>query len=553
MIAPASSCRLTTLSASTTDPIVMNVQHDASLTSRTSRIGRIPSPQLVVLVMLGVTLLVYSTTLTTSPAAWQDEVQIVDYGRTMIPGSDRTYGVNWSAYDRPYQTSGVVGCLVHELSHRLFQGSMAGPRAASVVSGLLAAYAMYRWLAACAITPWIAVMAALAFLWDPLFVGGYKGARVDALCMASMLTAFWCVRQAAHKTAKRRWLALAGVFVAVSGMTWPTAILLVPLLLYEIFPSGHGSSVERPAKETLQRWILDSLIVGAAAGVVLLVFALLMASNIGTMMSDLRGGVTHVVSGSTSDPLTNVMELPLVFLPSPFLPVLAMTGIVLFGPRSWWLPFLAAMGGVVLSVPYWHRVVYLVPYFAYGLALAADRGLRRRPASPRLRHAVVWACVVVVACNGAISLLARTAVAYKERVRRDPSRVQSFIDDLTVVDRPRVLLRSWSLYYAARSRGWRFWGPMDLRADTKVCDRLDYDYVIFDQAAGPYPRISPLDRSAKTGLLEEALLRQGYTRRVFDLSRGEGAPIVASHAYGPYVVYTHPSIAIASRHEASPP
>jgi hypothetical protein len=37
-----------------------------------------------------------------SPTIWQDEVQILDWGRTILPGSDQAYAMSWLQGGQPY-------------------------------------------------------------------------------------------------------------------------------------------------------------------------------------------------------------------------------------------------------------------------------------------------------------------------------------------------------------------------------------------------------------------------------------------------------------------
>lgn len=486
---------------------------------------------------------VHAGTLTLSPAAWQDEIQIVDYGRTLFAGSDQSYGVNWSARARPIGLLSYLGCLFQETAYRLASNSMAGPRLMGILSGALAGCTMYGWLRGCRIRPWVAAVASLVFLWDPLFVGGYKGARVDALCMSFMFLALWCVRRSSQSSRGVSLLCAGGFFVALSGLTWSSAILLMPLLVYELFNSSHDTAEHGSTSTIIQDFVRRSAIVGASAAVAIVLLLIPMASQIDAMIADLGGGVNHLTRAGASAPLVNAMEVFRLFRPSPLLPVCALLGIAVFGPRSWAVPFAAAFCGVILTVPYWHRIVYLIPYLAYGLALALNRGIDSRAYRSWPIRGLAAGSIAALAFSGATSLVARPTVVCQEREQRDPRLAERFIDELTVVESPRVLLRSWSLYYAIRSRGWRFWGPYDLTPDAEIANLPDYHYVIHDLKAGLYPRLEVTDPWARSGLLEESLQRHGFTKKVVYLTDDTSGPPGKPHPYGPYVVYTNPGIA----------
>jgi hypothetical protein len=153
-------------------------------------------PQRLFAAVVVLTCLAHSLTLTRSPPAWQDEVQIIDYGRTILPGSDRSHGVNWIDRHRPIELLNCIGPLIQETACRLSSTTMLGPRVAALLGAAAAAAVLRGWLVAAGVSPWIASTGGLAFLWDPLFASSYRGARVDSWCMAAILASLWCIRLA---------------------------------------------------------------------------------------------------------------------------------------------------------------------------------------------------------------------------------------------------------------------------------------------------------------------------------------------------------------------
>ncbi|MFM9009948.1 MAG: hypothetical protein ACKON8_03500, partial [Planctomycetota bacterium] len=184
--------------------------------------------------------------------------------------------------------------------------------------------------------------------------------------------------------------------------------------------------------------------------------------------------------------------------------------------------------------------VYLVPYFSYGVALAADVWARPRAPRSASGNPLVWLSALLLLWSGGISICVRTAIAALEWEQRDPAAALRLVDGLDAGAGTRVLLDSWSLYYAARARGWSYWGPYDQRTNEEIAGSLDYDYVIHDEAAG----IHPLD-----GLLQ----RMGYRRNVVPVVAREqwARPLVpmATARYGPYVVYVRPNMPIAGSND----
>lgn len=493
----------------------------------------------VFIAILLVTCLVHAVTLTRSPPAWQDEIQEIDYGRTFWPGSDQSYGVNWNAKNRPSRPLPYVGCLIQEAAYRTASGSIAGPRVSTLAGAIIAAIALRSWLLAAGISPWIALVASCGFLWDPLVVAGYRGARVDVWCMAFMFGALWCIRRSPLSRHSFPVLALAGALVAASGLTWASAILLLPLILYELYVSAVAFAATS-GKQTNQllpaEFLGSTLIVGTSAAATLLLLLLPFYAILGTMVADLRNFVSHEIANEQNKLVASVWTIPRIFLVSPWLPLIALGGVAILGPRSLFLPLTAAVCGVVVTSNYSHRAVYLMPYFAYGFAMAAEHIKRSSESRLLFRNPATWLAAIVLMWGCAISLVARTLNTLNEWERRDPALVERFIDDLAGGSKTKVLLGSWNLYYPVRSRGWRYWGPADSRPTADLAASLDYDYVIHDESKGIHR-------------LDGALQAAGYTRRVIRVCdwkpSGWNLFSQGTRAYGPYVVYTRPDLPTA--------
>lgn len=477
---------------------------------------------------------IHCVTLTVSPPIWQDECQIIDYGRTLFPGSDRSYAASWSARGRPLQCLNYVGTLLQETAYRVAGGSMVGPRLSAIIGASCAALAFYCWLRAACITPWIAVAAGCCFLWDPMFVQSYRGGRIDGSTMAFMLAALATVRRTSGCPTERWKLICAGLLVALSGLMWSSAVLLVPLLMHELWDSRYaaprGSTLSASVGMTRHAYVQRLCIVGGTAVVFLALLLLPFWEDVRIMVTDLTEGVARDTV-TTKQTVTQICaSIPALFLRSPLLPLAALLGAVIYGPRSWCLPLCVALVAVMATNPYPHRVVYLVPYFAYGYALTADRAWKSIGRSRVMARTTVCVAVLLLLWSGMVSLVARTAVARAEGSRRDPALTEQFVDRITAGRSGRVLLKSWSLYYAFRSRGWAYWGPLDFRTPDDLAASLDYDLVVHDERAGNHT-------------LDALLRERGYTRRVFSVEVSSDGPegmTEGTPGYGPYVVYSHP-------------
>ena len=489
------------------------------------------------LLAIGASSALHCLTLTRSPPVWQDEVQIVEYGRTLLPGYDDSYGVNWNG-DRPIQCLSPIGCGLMELAYRAAAPGNLGPRFASLVGGIFAAAAMRYWLRAANISPWPCTICATAFFWDPLLVSSYRGARVDAWSMGFMLMAFACLRVSSRISVPRISLQIAaGAFVAASGLTWASAILLLPLLLFEVYESRiSGRATQASVSATQHRpWIyrltVDLSIIAMSAAVAAIIVLLPWASDIAVLTSDLRVAVATTVAAEKGRFLANVFQAISCFMKSPFLPLAALTGITSRGPRAWFLPFLTAVLAVVVTRAYEHRLVYLVPYLIYGLAISLSRSKIAHTPSPAGGLMRLLQLSVVVWCFAL--LLLRTATTIHEWHRRDPSAAFAAIDQLPGSKGTKVLLRSWQLYYPVRSREWKYWGPFDIGEGNVPNSVSDYQYVIYDA------------RSVNPDADSE-LLRLGYKSHdieILETSDAERTTLLSrsTPGYGPYRVYARPT------------
>lgn len=237
-------------------------------------------------------------TVTLSPVAWQDEVQILDWGRGFMPEADQGAAMSWLYEGRTYRMICYLGCVIQETAYQLAGGEMFGPRASSILGAVLASAALLGWLMARGTVPWIALACSLLLLCDPSFTLGYRGARVDSWAIAFMLLACWAgvkgrqeaggagleaedgrrgtagkrqeTGDAAMARGARReargegdfdkgnfdilkdslavtsdsrqasawralgWFVLAGICTGIAGVIWVSAILLLPLLVHEL-------------------------------------------------------------------------------------------------------------------------------------------------------------------------------------------------------------------------------------------------------------------------------------------------------------------------------
>jgi hypothetical protein len=128
---------------------------------------------------------VHLLTLEFDPIILQDEVQILDSGRTVWePSSD--WALSWNVQKSfPVLTWSFIGSGLQDLAYRLSVPSLLGPRLMSMLAGIAAATCLLGWLLARCTPRTAAVVISLIFLLDPIFSNIYRRGRIDGWAIAA--------------------------------------------------------------------------------------------------------------------------------------------------------------------------------------------------------------------------------------------------------------------------------------------------------------------------------------------------------------------------------
>ena len=516
----------------------MQQKHNPTLTGNARRTA------LWWLLIAVATFTLYLFTLRLSPTLWHDEVMQLEWGRLALPGADASYGLGWLPEGRPFRMLAFLGCAVQELFCRLFDSDPAGHRIGSILGACLASFAMLGWLRARGVVPWIALACAVLLLWEPTFVQGYRGGRVDSFAIAFMLLALWAVvkgrsaampqwRVASDEWRVREqsditdqqpvtsdslrapawgalgWFALAGVCVAISGLMWVSAILLLPLLLHELW-ANEARGTRREARDaTKSRWrvagdewrvreqneargtrleardddfdksnfdiLKDSLpvtsdslpapawraaawqtlVVALGAVVALGVLFLPVWHNLPLMLGDFL--LKSPSNAGAVDLTARILRVTGQWGQSPWLPLAAL--LCLLWPPRWsqLAVFAIALVMMLYSGAYIHRGIYLLPYFLLAIATASSE-LWTAAATKGTKFArigIVLAFGFMLAWSATVSLGARTFVALKQRESRDPAALLKLAKDEIGEGPHKVYLGEYEFYFAGRKMKWR--------------------------------------------------------------------------------------------------
>lgn len=481
--------------------------------------------------------LVHVLTLDISPIYWQDEVQQVDFGRlTLEPESE--WSTKWSPQTgRPVRAWSYAGPLAHELLYRAAGETPRAVRLAALFGAMLAATTMLGWLLARGTSPWPAGALSLAFFLDPLFVKSYKGGRVDGWAIAAALASCWMLRRARAAPAQaRRYAALAGALAAAAAMTWQSAVFLYPLILLELvhlLREGPGTKHGRRRALTLSAaFLAGSVAVAVALAIPLLPHASRLVEDTRIFLSS---------SAATGAPVTarlrkllrfgavaGTLNLSIVVLITAFLAALIRREAGLL------LATLAGYALIASTLIYSARVLYLIPYlFALtaGLFLVPPR--RASPVWPR------WASVgllsVLLLWTVGLSLVARPAVALKERRERDPEGLFRFAAEKIGAGPHEVYLgRTFEFYYPGRPLGWKIYAPNWEPVAQGSLARKNRR-ALFRRVRFAIYRERDLSGDANEGFRELGLQYLGtFCPNAPDFSCEADAP---PSAYGPYVLY----------------
>lgn len=484
---------------------------------------------------------VHAVTLRISPTVWQDEVQILDWGRAGSTGAADTWAASWNAAAaRPQGNLCYIGCAFQEIGYTVMGGDLAGPRMSALLGAVLASAAMLGWLRARGVDGRVALACSLLFLLDPVFAQGYRGARVDGWTMAFMLMGFWCIRAMPlhNGVARPIWMprvehAVAAVCVALAGLCWVSAILLVPLLIHELW-CDRRKDVRRDEMGNRLMWMGDLAWVGGFSVMALGILLLPIWPQIRQVGADMAGTTSAAAGSGVPFEIATLMNLAgefgEVFKYNPW--PLLLAGIGCISSKRWPLCLAMAVAslGVLLTSFYIHRAVYLLPYLFLSIALAAD-GIIQAKDSRRWCLIVGFVLCGMIAWSSGVTLGARTVVALKQRDVRDYRHMRDLAIAAIGPGSHRVYLGSWEPYYAGRRLGWKLFcsfggggpGSRDWNALMKTMDFAVFrtDYL--------------------TNQEHEVMAALGFSRKRFDCNEGlspQSSSLAAG--YGSYWIYRKP-------------
>ncbi len=478
-------------------------------------------------------------TVTRGPNIHQDETTILDLGRTFLhPHTD--WSVDIMVSGQPVALVNYLGSLIQELARSVTSPSPVGPRVTSMAGAVLAAALLANWLALLGASASAAMGLGFLFFLDPVFFGSYREARPDCWAIALGLAAC-CIldtlatdcRPAGKST---RSLLLAGALLVVALFIWPTAVLLVPLVLWRAAACsrriGKPGNTLRNLLPVAARMALGGLLI--AIPILIPVWGLIRDTS--SLDALLHNNLAARTTFSIAHVLSNVRNLVQISKLSPVVLVGLLAGLVT--PRSRTLMALTSLllGVLLVTWVYEMRIVYLLPYLLCLTARLEETRIGsfyRRALKPAVISGLVaWAAFVTLGVF--------TASVLHWKTGKDPAVLSESALDHIGSGPHAVFLDTSALafYYVGRELGWHMYRPLE-EGEGAV--------PYFEVAAGLLSKVDFAIVTRDTApAMKDLLIRKGLGYEVtlldFAIDRRYPYRLALGHApYGPYLLYTRRS------------
>lgn len=500
-------------------------------------------------------LVIQAMTVDVLPSVQQDDALVTDYGRLALdPSSD--WSVTWLvAHDKPLLLWTYLGPLLAEIGFQA--GGGTGPRIMALIGGAAAATMALAWLLSRSIPALAAMGLAAALLLDPLFTYSQRMARVDSWVIAFCLAACYLLRISRNRDPRSRNLCrlAAGACTALASVTWPSALLLFPLIALEFLSATPLRTGNVRAFLAGSGWFF------AGAGSALVILLIPVREHIAILLGDLSTMVTQNVGSSRS----GLQELTAVFDPAlwlkslktfgkllaPFLPVLALAGALYRRDAGLILVTAGTICLIFATLVYEFRLLYLLPY-----CIALAGGLFKPLHGSWIPRAALLAIVV---WSAGISLGVRWVLAHEKGSVNSRERILQAARSAVGTGGHKVFLGfTFELYYSGRSLGWKIYTPyVYFNYDTPGAwtREMEYeprdrfrqlltgmDYAIFHQA-----KLTPELRSelagsglrySRTVVVNEEFRHPVYSRPESRMQSAVLWFLRGEPSYGPYVIYS---------------
>ena len=418
--------------------------------------------------ILGIVFTIYLITMINAPIFHSDLFMNIDLGRIVLnPNTD--WAITWlTKLDKPVFLFNYLGIVSQEYIFQIT--GLFGPIVFTIIGALIAATIMVKWLLIRNTPNHVAFILSFVFLLDPIFVQSYTVGRLDSWTIALCLSVCLLLRDSirylqVNKSLRRSRLVLAGGITAVSFFTWPSAIFLLPLILWELFYlSLEYKQICRGRKVPFLPIIIFGL--GCLITVILLlipVYELIyfqLNDILNILLINLQFGDINSEEAFYMGYFSSFIELFRALKYSPFIFLLAIVGFIKQKNSGIWIAFLISLSLMIFSVVYIHRVLYLLPYFIIGTSylfrFKKDSTINRKDVlSPPIQ---TLALIILIIWSSGLSIGAYTILSIEKMSDHETGRLYKAAETMGVSENHRVLIPN-EFYFIGRSMGWKMYMP----------------------------------------------------------------------------------------------
>ena len=412
-------------------------------------------------------LICHAVTLPYSPVHWQDECQITELGRLLLsPGTD------WSMCILPTSITELggngiwnIGKTLQELSYRL--GGAPAPRWMELFCLVTVAILVRFYVAKKTSSAWLGTVFGLLAFSVPGLVQSARGARVDAMAMMFLFAALSVMQIEDCPCGKNRRplvMALTGACAALCVWTWATAVMMMPIVLWEFV-------------ETLRRWRVNMRELFTLLGCVVVGGLLISAIDFIPCYESIRGTLARIGNSSKAVGYGQESSFGRTVAQLFAFPGLYVIGFCcLFVRRRFWLLAVAAAAFLYVTKGsiYVFRTLYLMPYALIGFALLS--GMIR---CTWVKRSLVVIAVLMLAVTYARSVVVRNAVEFLAREYRDGRTLKAVL--AKEIGRGALVYNcAFQTYYVGRELDWKQYQMFYDALRPDVAKIKDLDYFLID-------------------------------------------------------------------------
>lgn len=483
---------------------------------------------------------IHVLTVTEYPAAWFDEIEILEIGRFSIFDVKPEWSVNLMPLPNgslapPYPYFHYLAGAALEALYRLTGGFVCG-RVFMLLSLPCCAFALLAYLLKKNIRPAIASTVAGMFLVDPNATICAHWYRPDLWCMAIVFCTLTLIIRSRTSPHPKLPLFASGALTAVSLFFWITSALFLPLILLEFRLEYCKNRRGTPPVRALPHFLVlcaggivatATLLVPLFRHIPQIVSQYLSISEVGTVvtasgftLSALAGRIFDFLSIASRSPFTWFAAIIGVALPRRHLPYSVL--------------FFAIATFIIATRVYHLRMVYLMPYLFLFTAVAAEK---LTLSGHRIVTVLSKAYLVGALTFGiALSVVTMNLAAWPEA--NTLSLLTHKLKSLIPAKDPKVCLVDFEheFYYAGRRLGWKMYSTSirNLILEEPYAATLDkMDAVIISSMLPPL-----------TNEMEQTLCAHGFTTNTEVEMPPFATGMVKQHIANIFYAHGYPSFAL---------